>query len=587
MSNQPAQIYEFADFLIDARKRILRRAGVYVPLSSKAFDTLVYLVRNPGKVVDKADLISAVWPDTAVEENNLNQNISTLRRVLGEMRGENRFIATVPGRGYCFTGEVRTVTAHPVDEAVPLHFTVGVLPFDNLTGSPERDYVAEGLTEETIATIGQIDPNRLSVIGRTTVLASKRSGKSLAEIGRELSAAYLVESSVRDEGKLLRITSRLIRVCDQLQIWSATYDREPTSLLAFQHELSVTIAQQVHLRLGPDRLKALVQRQTQDPAAFDQYLRGRYYFNQFAPLATRRATEFFARAAELDPNYALAWSGLADALTSSPISGDAPPQAVLSGARAAAENAVRSDPSLAEAQTSLGFFNFWLGWDWAAALTAYETAIAADTNYSFAHRLRGILLSHACRHDDAVDSIRRARELDPLNAMNRALSSQIAFAAGDLHAAIRYAREAITLDPEFWIGSFQLAQALAGARDDSAAFEALNVAHRFSNGNSKTLGLRGWLLAMQGHRSEAESILATLETASRERYIPPYGRALVYAGLRNKDAALDALDSAYDHHDVHLVFLSVDIKWDFIRTEPRFQQILSRCNFLSKTDPRI
>lgn len=580
MNDRQSCTYKFDDFAIDTGKRTLSRGGTRVPLPSKALDTLVYLVKNRGKVVDKVDLMSAVWPDTAVEENNLNQNISVLRRVLGDMRGENRFIATIPGRGYCFTAEVRTSSLPPEAEETSQPIIVGVLPFDNLTGSAERDYLADGLTEETIATLGQLDPDRLSVIGRTTVMVAKRSGKSLAEIGRELSAAYLIESSLRGEDKLLRITSRLVRVQDQAQVWSASYDREPTSLLAFQRELSITIAQQVLLRLAPDRLDALAHRQTQDPAAYDLYLRGRYYWNQFAPLATRRATEFFARAAQLDPNYALAWSGLADALISSPISGDLAPMEILPRAREAAQNAVRSDASLAESQTSLGFYDFWLAWKWPASIAAFEAATASDPGYAFAHRMLGIVLSHACRHDEAAASIRRSRELDPLNAMNRALSSQVAFAARDLNAAILHAREAINLDPEFWIGHFQLAQALAAARDDSAAFEALNQANRFSNGNSKTLSLRAWLLAMQGHSSAAEAILATLESAGRERYIPPYATALIHAGLGNENAALDALDRSYECHDVHLVFLTIDSKWDQLRGHLRFQRLLDRCNFL-------
>jgi DNA-binding winged helix-turn-helix (wHTH) protein/tetratricopeptide (TPR) repeat protein len=583
VTDRPSCTYKFDDFVIDTGKRTLSRAGSRLPLSSKAFDTLLYLVQNHGEIVDKADLMSAVWPDTVVEENNLNQSISILRRVLGESRGENRFIATVPGRGYCFTADVRPATPPSSSEEPTRHITIGVLPFDNLTGSSERDYLADGLTEESIATLGQMDPGHLSVIGRTTAIVAKRSGKSLAEIGRELAAAYLIESSLRGEANLLRITTRLIRVRDQLQIWSATYDREPTSLLAFQRELSVAIAKQVLLRLAPERVDALAHRQTQDPAAYDLYLRGRYHWNQFAPLATRRATEFFARATELDPNYALAWSGLADALISSPVSGDLPPTAILSKARDAAQNAVRSDPSLAESQTSLGFFDFWFGWNWRAAIAAFETAIATDPGYVFAHRTLGIVLSHAGLQDRAAASIRRARELDPLNVMNRALSAQVAFAARDLSAATRYAREAITLDPEFWIGHFQLAQALA-ASCDPAAFDALNQASRFSNGNSKALSLRAWLLATQGHTSEARSMLGAIESAGRDRFIPPYAVALVHAGLGDTDAALDALDRSYDCHDVHLAFLPIDSKWDPLRDHPRFQRLLSRCNFMSDVE---
>jgi DNA-binding winged helix-turn-helix (wHTH) protein/Flp pilus assembly protein TadD len=575
LSDAQPHIYEFGDFRVDPSRRILFRDADQVPLTPKVFDTLVLLVANHGQVLDKKELMSAIWPDTAVEENNLNQNVSALRRIFGETRGENRYIATVPGKGYCFTAEVRTSRAATSEEALT-HFRIGVLPFENLGAGPDRDYLADGFTEETIATIGQIDPNHFSVIGRTSVMSYKRTTKTLAEIGRELDASYLIESSLRAEGDRLRITSKLIRVRDQLQIWSASYDSEPSSLLTFQRELGTAIAEQVRLRLSPARLNALANRQTQNPEAYDLYLRGRFYWNQFTALTTRRAIEYFTRATSIDPNYALAWSGLADAFSSSPITGDADPLVLLPRAQNAASNAVRSDPELAEAQTSLGFFQFWLGWDWPAAEAAFRKALALDPNYAFAHRMLGIVLSHLCRHEEALASIRRARELDPLSAMNRALSSQIAFAAGNPPNAIHFAREAIVLDPEFWIGHFQLAQAYVHLQQYDLAMESLNQANRFSAGNSKALSLRGYLLAKTGFISEANEVIQTLNAISRERFVPPYAQALIYAGLAEADSALSLLERASQSHDVHMAFLPVDPKWDLFRTEARFAKMCNR-----------
>jgi TolB-like protein/Tfp pilus assembly protein PilF len=578
LSNGLPKSYEFADFRIEAEKRLLFCSGNPVPLSSKAFDALLLLVTRDGQVLKKEELMAAIWPDTVVEENNLNQIISTLRRTLGEPRGANRFIATVPGKGYRFAAQV-----HPGKLAAPedhlRHIRVGVLPFDNLGSDPEREYLSDGLTEETIAMIGQIDPDHFSVIGRTSVMSYKRTTKTLADIGRELDASYLIESSLRSEGDRLRITCKLIRVRDQLQIWSESYDREPGSLLALQRELALAIAEQVRVRLSPARLKALATRQTHDPEAYDLYLRGRYYWNQFAPLATRRSVEYFTQATAADPKYALAWSGLSDALASSPISGDTPPLALLSRAKEAAQNALRSDPNLAEAQTSFGFFQLWLGWDWASAEKAFHEAIATDSNYAFAPRVLGILLSHLRRHEEAIASIRRARELDPLNAMNRALSAQIAFAARDTEGAIQFAREAIIIDPEFWIGHFQLAQALVELQDYGRALESLTQASRFSGGNSKTLSLRGYLLGRTTESAEALDILRTLETVSRDRYIPPYAMALIHIGLGHSDAAFEWLLRAFDAHDVHLAFLTIDPKWDPMRNETRFNDLVKRCGF--------
>ncbi len=585
MSATEPHIFEFGDFRVDSRQRVLLRKDEPVLLTPKVFDTLLYLVENRGKVVEKDDLMRAIWPDTVVEENNLNQNISTLRRVLGENRGENRFIATVPGKGYRFLASVELARAAPAE--FPSRVTLAVLPFENLSADPEREYLADGLTEETIATLGQVDPEHLSVIGRTSVMAYKHTTKSLAEIGRELAAAYLIESSVRAEGGRLRITSKLIRVSDQVQIWSASYDSEPNSMLAFQRELSAAIAEQVHLRLSPDRLSALAKRHSRNAEAYDLYLRGRHFWNQLTPAATRRAIEYFARAAEIDPNYALAWSGLADSYAAGPINGDAPPLAVWPRAKEAAANAIKAEPELAEVQTSLGFLKFWLEWDWQGAEAAFRHAVSLDPSYPLPHRMLGILLSHMGRAEEARPAIRRARELDPLLAVHQALSSQVAFSGRDYSEAVQFARQAIVVDPEFWVGHLQLAQALEQLGKNEQALEALSLAGRFSGGNSKVLALRGYIFAKMGRSAEAREVLRTLVAVGRERYVPPYAMALVHAGFREADDSFEWLERSLDLHDVHLIFLPVDPKWDAFRADSRFSALLHRAGLPIPATPGI
>ncbi len=580
MSGADTHTYEFDGFRIEAGKRLLLRDGAAVPLTPKVFDTLLHLVQHQGEVLEKEELMQAVWPDTIVEENNLNQNISTLRRVLGESRGENRYIVTVPGRGYRFIAAV--AAAGPAAGANLEDRTcvrLGVLPFENLGGGPEREYLADGLTEETISSLGQIDPGHLSAIGRTSMMTYKRTAKTLAEIGRELDAAYLVESSLRAEGGRLRITSKLIRVRDQVQVWSASYDREPGSMLTFQRELSTAIAEQIRLRLSPERLTALARRQTRNAEAYDLYLRGRHFWSQLTPSTTKRAIEYFVRATQLDPNYALAWCGQADSYSASPINGDAPPLSVWPRARDAAAKAVQAGASLAEAQTSLGFVKFWLDWDWPAAEAAYREAIALDPSYPMAYRMLGIVLSHMGRHEEARPAMRRLRELDPLVAINQALSAQVAFAARDFPAAVQFAQQAIVVDPEFWVGHLQLAQVREQLGESELALDALNTAGRFSGGNSKVIGLRGYLFARMGRREEALEVLKTLDAISREKYVPPYAQALVRAGLNEQDAAFELLERAYDARDVHLIFLTIDPKWDAFRADVRFAALLGRCGF--------
>ena len=569
--------YEFGEFHVDTNKRLLLRNGDSVAVTPKVFDTLLYLLQHQGEIVEKSDLMRVIWPDTAVEENNLSQNISTLRRILGENRGANLYIATVPGKGYRFTAAVEAVRGSL--EGLSRKVTLAVLPFENLSADPEREYLADGLTEETSASLGQIDPEHLSVIGRTSVMAYKRTTKTVAEIGRELDAAYLIESSLRAEGERLRITCKLIRVRDQVQVWSESYDSEPRSLLTFQRELSGAIAQRVRLRFSPDRLKGLARRQTQNAEAHDLYLRGRHFWNQLTPATTKRASEYYARATALDSEYALAWSGLADAFSASPINGDAPPLVAAPRAREAAARAVHAEPKLAEAQTSLGLVKFWFDWDWASAETAFRNASAIDPSYPFVHRMLGILLAHMGRHDEAKAAIRRARELDPLVAVEHALSAQVAFVAQDYAAAVQFARQSIVVDPEFWIGLFQLGQAYVELGESELALDALNNAGRFSGGNSKVISLRGYLFAKLGRTNEALQVLNTLEAIARDRYVPPYAMAQVHLGLRNWDHALEWLERACDVRDVHLVLLPADPKWHPVRGDARFVALLKRCGF--------
>jgi TolB-like protein len=569
--------YQFARFRVDTAKRSLFRDGVPVPLTAKAFDTLLHLIRHQGQVVSKHDLMRAIWPDTVVEENNLNQNISTLRRVLGEARGDNLFIATVPGRGYQFIPPVETIFASEPESSLPL--TLAVLPFENLSAQLDLNYIADGLTEELITALGLIDPERLRVIGRTTMMSYRHTSKPLSQISDELKAAYIIESSMRAEGQRLRITSKLIRVSDHTLLWSMSYDSQPHSILEFQQEMSRTIGDQVRLQLSPERLSALARRQSRNAEAYDLYLRGRHFWHQLSPATTRQASAYFLKATGIDPQYALAWSGLADTYTASPINGDAPPLTVGPLARNAAAHAIAVDPGLAEAQTSSGFVKFWIDWDWPAAVAAFRKAIDLNPSYSLAHRLLGIVLSHLQRTEESLRAIGCARQLDPLLAGHHALSAQVAFAAHDFTAAAQFARQSIAIDPEFWIGHMQLGQALEQLGHNNAALDSLNLSARLSGGNSKPIALRGYILARIGRTQEAQEVLSMLDKLSNEHYVPPVAQALTYAGLGNREQALHQLECALSVRDVHLAFLPIDPKWDPFRADERFCSILRACHF--------
>ncbi len=459
--------------------------------------------------------------------------------------------------------------------------TIGVLPFDNLTGAPETDYLASGLTEDTIVSLGRIDPERVSVIGRTSMIAYSGTTKSLAEIGRELGTDYLVESSLRAESSRLRITARLIRVRDQVQIWSDSFDRSTSSILNLQQEISSAIAEQVRTRLSPERQRSLARRHTQNADAYDFFLRGRHYFNQRTPEAMQRAIDSFQQATVADPTYSLGWANLAMAYGTSPINSDVDPRRVSPAAREAAVRAVAANPDVAEAQHALGQVNWAFEWDWPAAEAAFRRAIKLDPSYSLVHLVLAHLLSQTGRHPEAESFMGLARELDPLNPLSYALSSQVAFQARDYAGALQHANRGIALDQEFWIGHQMRGQALEELGDHDLALKALATAARLSGQNSKPISLTGYILGRSGRTAEARDLLGALELASRQRYVPPYALALVHAGLGDADAAFEWLDRAYAARDVHLMFLTVDVKWDRYRADPRFEDLLVRCGFTS------
>jgi tetratricopeptide (TPR) repeat protein len=346
-----------------------------------------------------------------------------------------------------------------------------------------------------------------------------------------------------------------------------------------QRELSTAIASQIQLRLSAERMNALAQRQTRNAEAFDLYLRGLNFANQRTPPTTQRAIDYFQRATVLDPTYALAWSGLAMAYAASPINSDGAPLDVWGPARDAARQAVRADPNLAEAQHASGYVDWALEWNWPRAEAALRRAIALDPQYAMGYWSLGHVLSQMGRHRDAEPLMRRARELEPLYAMPQAVSSQTAFQARDYAGAVEHATQAIGLDPEFWIGRMMRAQAYEQLGQSERAVEDVTIASRFSGQNSKGLSLRGYLLAKAGQADEAREVLNALRTAAQQRYIPPYALALIYAGLGEKDAVFEWLDRAYAAHDVHLIFLTVDPKWDPYRADPRFTALLERCGF--------
>jgi tetratricopeptide (TPR) repeat protein len=283
-----------------------------------------------------------------------------------------------------------------------------------------------------------------------------------------------------------------------------------------------------------------------------------------------------------NPDYALAWSGLAFTYVATTLNSDGRPLEVGPRARDAAARAILGNPSLAEAQFAVGYVTWLKDWDWMAAEASFRRMISLDPGYATAHRMLGQVLSHTGRHSDAESAMRRTRALEPFAAMSHALSSQVSFQAREYSTAVEHAGRAIQIDATFWIGDMQLGQAYEQMGKTDLALEALADATRFSGGNSKAISLRGYVLARSGRVNEARQVLTILDTVARERYVPPYATALVRAGLGEREAVFEWLEKAYEERDVHLIYLPVDPKWDPYRSDPRFGALLALCGFSRK-----
>jgi TolB-like protein/DNA-binding winged helix-turn-helix (wHTH) protein/Flp pilus assembly protein TadD len=454
--------------------------------------------------------------------------------------------------------------------------TLAVLPFENVGSDPAREYLALGLTDETSASLARIDPARLIVKGRTT--RYRGTTKTVAEIGQELAVDYLVESTIRSEGTRVRVTATLLRVTDQEHVWSESYEREATTVLGLEQELSNAIARHIRGRLSPNDTDVRL-RQTQNAEAYDAYLRGRYLQSRRTLATNAAAIQLYERATQLDSDYALAWSSLAFTYAGSVINSDARPLDVWDRAREAAARGVRANPNLAEAQFAEGYVNWLMDWDWRGAESNFRLAIRLDPSNAIAYRTLGHALSQQGRHAEASAAMQRTRELEPLETMSYALSAQVAFQAREYRQAIEYARRAVLIDSQLWVGYSELAQAYGEVGETDLAIVSLTDAARFSAGNSTPASLRGYLLARTGRTAEAREVLSKLESDSHDRYVPPYSMALVLAGLGETDQVFAWLDKAYAARDVHLIYLPVDPKWDPYRGDSRFVELLRRCHF--------
>jgi len=562
-----ARVFRFEDFVLDASAYALSRQGRRVKVERRPMDLLMLLLDRRGQLVTRDEIVERLWgPNVFIEiDTSVNTAIRKVRRALRDSADRSRFVETVPGKGYRFIAEVDNTGVS----------VLAVLPFENLRDD-QQDYLADGVTEETIAGLGRIDPDRLRVIGRTSSMAYRRTRKSLTEIGRELDADYLLEGSVRRDDERIRVTATLVRAKDQVQIWSERYDREARDLLGVQAELGQSIARHIQLWLSPQRAAAIARRQTTHAGAFDLYLRGRYYYAQMTAATAARALECFREAVTLDASYALAWAGIADTYSSRLFTSDTRPSDVAELARVATTRAMTHGSMLAEVRTAMAAIQFLFDWDWSSAEANLRDAVMLNPNVAQSHWMLGHALSQQLRHTEAIAAAGRALALEPRDALTATMAAQIAFSSRDFEAAAQHARHALLIEPDFWIAYWQLGQALDQLARADEALEALSEASRLSKRNSKPLSVAAYLYGRTGRVDQACTMIASLEQESHERYVPPVALALAYTGVSDYDRAFGHLEDAAVRRDVHLIYLLVDAKWDPLRQDHRFRDLLMR-----------
>lgn len=628
MSSQES-FYEFGPFRLDARKRRLLREGEPISLAPKAFDTLLVLVEHTGRTIEKDDLMEAVWPGVVVEENNLNQSITALRKSLGDSRHESQYIATIPGIGYRFVATVTKVVDNKTTNA-PLEVeestfakapprpdstnrnrtrkwvsfsivvatlvvlgyfvwnrqktsgpayrltSIAVLPLENLSGDPAQEYFADGMTDALIGDLAKI--SELRVISRTSSMQYKGSKKSLPEIANELKVDAIVEGTVQRIGERVQVRAQLIHAPTDQHLWVETYQRDVQNILDLQSEIARAIAREVQIKISPEEQARLTSRRSVNPKSFDDYLQGRYLFwNKRTEENLLKAIAYFESAIKADPSYALAYVALADCYNAlgTVQMGALPPREARSRAEASARKALELDSSVSEAHSALGYVNHF-NWNWSVAEQEFKRAIELNPSSATAYNsYAGFLMSRG-QVDASIAASNRARELDPLSLAIGAQRGFLLENARRYDEAIEQLERVISLDPNHYQAYWMLGHTYAVSGKLEKAIEAAEKAVALSERAPGALGILGMIYGLAGRKVEATKILSELMGLTDRRYVTPAAVAWVYVGLGDKDQAFAWLEKAYEERSGFMAYFKVVPIVDPIRSDPRYSEMVRR-----------
>jgi len=594
MKSSPTSFYEFGPFLLDPSLPLLFRDGEPVPLAPKALETLVALVERAGRVVKREQLIEIVWPDTVVEENNLSVNISLLRKALGDREDGEKYIETVPRRGYRFTEIVRDVPIESAELIYARHtrsptpidirqtepepsaraaraLSIGVLPFSQIGDRVGEDYLGIGLCDTLITRLSNV---RRFVMRPTSSVMRYIGGKTepLAA-GRDLKVDFVVDGRIRRAGETLRVSVQLLKVSEEAIFWAGQFDEKLTDVL----QLEDSIAEQVAIALVPqmraDERKRLAKRGTDNLEAFEAYLRGRLHFNSLTEDGFGKALADYERAVQLDPSYALAHTGIADYYYFLAVWGVMPSSKCLAASEAAARRAVEIDPDLAEAHAALGFALSGR-FKWAEGERHVLRALELSPNSALAHLRYGNHLIQQGSVEGAIQHARRSLELDPLSPIYQFSLGWGLYFARRFDESLEQYRGMVAAQPLNPMAYFGLAWVARHVGRHEEALSAMKRAEELSNGSLMMTTGRGLAYAAAGMRREAEEVLENIAALPAQCYVIPYHVALIYHFLGDRERTFVALEEAFEQRDLWLVWLGVEPVFDSLRSDPRFQRLL-------------
>ena len=622
MEGKPSAIYRFEDFRLDTARKLLFRAGETVPITRKAFEVLLLLVENNGELVEKEELMRSVWRDSFVEEANLTQTISVLRKTFGESPNQHRFIVTEPGKGYRFVASVSKsgegagdVEKSPTRSApfvrasalvviflaivlitsgfyfwsrgdaqgsqtvVPKQVkSIAVLPFKNIEPDREKELLGIGMADAVITKLSHVK----SIVVRQTksVIRYADTTPEAMKVGRDINVDAVLEGNIQQADGRIRVSVRLYHVSDGALLWAENFDERDTDIFALQDSISEKVVYSLALQLNSDERDKLRHRYTENIESYKIYNRGRFFWNNRNGDDLRKSIEVFEQALALDENYALAYSGLADSYVVLQFFSHTQKNDFFPKAKAAAEKALSLDPDLAEPHAALAMYRQLYDWDWEGAEAEFKLAIAATPNYATAHQWYGEFLSSMGRFDESVAELEKAVELDPLSLSTNTALAQPYLASGRYAEAIEKLKPALELDDQnFSLALLYMGRAYDGLGDHKEAIAQYekNSRKRGGGGPYFTASLIN-SYARDGQKKEAEKQLDALIKLAEKMPVSNYVLARGFAPLGYKEKALEKLEKAFEVRDGLLIILKTDRNFDDLRSEPRFQEILRKMN---------